>query len=82
MSNSKFSKRSKRSNGSKATKSRKSVSWRSIFWLLIYTGLMWNTPDEAKFNFNLNLDFSQSELNVNIAQAATCCDKAVVSPFV
>lgn len=79
MSNNKRSK-SKRRNGSKANKSRKSVSWRSIIWLLLYTGLTWNAPGDAKFN--LNLDFSQSQLNVNIAQAAPCCNKAVVSPFV
>lgn len=79
MSNSKRSKRSKRS---KVSKSRSRVSWKSIIWLLLYTGLTWNAPSEPGFNLNLNLDFSNSQLNVNIAKAAPCCEKAVVSPYV
>lgn len=83
MSNSKHSKGSKsKRSSSKSTKSRSSGSWRSIIWLLVYTGLTWNAPDEPKFNLNLNLDFSHSQFNVNIAKAAPCCDKAVASPYV
>lgn len=76
------SKRSKRSKCSKVSKSRSRVGWKSIFWLILYAGLTWYAPSEAGFNLNLNFDFSNSQLNVNIAKAAPCCEKAVASPYV